>query len=273
MDVYEAVDTRRAVRDFTDEPVEEEVLAHVLSRAARAPSGANLQPWHAYVLTGTALAELKQRTAARVAAGDPGDPREYDMYPPGLPPRYRRRRSAAAAQRYAVLGIPRTDRRAREQAVAANWDCFGAPAALFCYVHRAMGLPQWADVGMFLQTVMLLLRGEGLHSCPQMAWSVYHRTVADVLRPPDDLVLFCGVSIGYEAPTAAAVRIDRAPLGETVTFVNGEEHSASGARPGRPARPRSLSVRHRAGVSRETSAHPDVPTRPRKAVSGAYRAP
>lgn len=220
MDVYEAVASRRAVRGFTGRPIPRPVLERVLSAAARAPSGANLQPWHVYVVDGVPLKEIKVRTAARRAAGDPGDSREYEMYPCGMDPRYDRRRSAAAAQRYAALGIGRHDERARERAIGANWDCFGAPAALFCYVDRGMGPPQWADVGMYLQTVMLLLRGEGLHSCPQMAWSVYRRTVAEIVHPADGLVLYCGLSIGYEAVAARHVGIERAPLDETVTFVD-----------------------------------------------------
>ncbi|WP_440073478.1 nitroreductase [Streptosporangium sp. OZ121] len=219
VDVYEAVTSRRAVRGFTDQPVPREVLERVLSAAAWAPSGSNLQPWHAYVLTGARLAELKERVGERVAAGTPWDEREYEMYPSALKSPYRERRSAFGAQRYGALGISHDDWEAHQRAAAANWSCFGAPAALFCYIDRDMGLPQWADVGMYLQTVMLLLRAEGLHSCPQMAWSVYRRTVAEVLSPPDGLILFCGMSIGFEDVTVGHARTGRAPLEETVTFV------------------------------------------------------
>ena len=220
MDVYAAVASRCAVRRFTDEPVPGDVLRRVLTAAARTPSGANLQPWHSYLLTGASLAEVKKRTAERLAAGDPGDEREYEMYPPDLPSPYRERRFAAAEQRYAALGIPREDRQSRAAAVAANWDCFGAPAALFCYLDRRLGSAQWVDIGMYLQTIMLLLRAEGLHSCPQMAWSVYRGTVAEVVSPPDELILFCGMSIGFADPAARPARIGRAPLAETVTFLD-----------------------------------------------------
>jgi nitroreductase len=220
MDVYDAVASRRAVRAFTAEPVRRDVLERVVAAASRAPSGANLQPWNTYVLTGASLAEVKKRTAERVLAGDPGDDREFEMYPPRLKSPYRERRFAAAEQRYGALGIPRGDKQARAEAVAANWECFGAPAALFCYLDRDLGSAQWADVGMYLQTIMLLLRAEGLHSCTQMAWSVYRRTVAEVVSPPDHLILFCGMSIGYEESTANYARIDRAPLAETVTFLD-----------------------------------------------------
>ena len=221
MDVYEAVASRRAVRGFTDDDVPRRVLERVLGAAARSPSGGNLQPWHVYVVAGAALGELKRRTGERIAAGDPGDAREFAMYPDALKPPYQDRRAATAEQRYRELGIARADRSARASAVAANWDCFGATAALFCYIDRDMGAPQWADLGMYLQTVMLLLRAEGLHSCPQMAWSVYRRTVAEVVSPPDGLVLFCGLSIGFEDVDDAARhgRTGRAALDETVTFV------------------------------------------------------
>ncbi|MGW3728117.1 nitroreductase [Streptomyces sp. NPDC000851] len=221
MDIYEAVTSRRAVRGFTDRPVPREALERVLSAAAWAPSASNTQPWHAYVLTDAPLAELKKHAGERLAAGDPWDEPEYEQYPPTLKSPYGERRSAFGAQRYGALGIAREDLEARQRAAAANWDCFGAPAALFCYIDRDMGPAQWSDVGMYLQTVMLLLRAEGLHSCPQMAWAKYHRTVAEVLSPPDELLLFCGMSIGFEDVTVDYARTGRAPLDETVTFVGG----------------------------------------------------
>ncbi|MCV7426499.1 nitroreductase [Mycobacterium montefiorense] len=222
MDVYEAVTSRRAVRGFTDQPVSKEVLERVLSAAARAPSGSNIQPWSIYVVTGAPLAALKKHAVERVAAGDPWDEREYEMYPQALPSPYRDRRSAFGKERYSALGIARDDWEARQRAAIANWDCFGAPAAMFCYIDRDMGPAQWADLGMYLQTVMLLLRAEGLHSCPQMAWSQVRETVAETVRPPDRLMLFCGMSIGYEDPAVSYVRTGRAPLDETVTFVDDE---------------------------------------------------
>lgn len=209
------------MRGFTDRPAPPEVFRRVLSAAAWAPSGSNLQPWHAYVVTDAPLADLKKRVAERMAADDPWDEPEYEMYPPELASPYRERRSAFAEQRYGALGISRADIEGRRRAAAGNWACFGAPAALFCYIDRGMGRPQWSDVGMFLQTVMLLLRAEGLHSCTQMAWAKYHRTVAEVLSPPDELNLFCGMSIGFEDVAVRHPRTGRAPLEETVTFVPG----------------------------------------------------
>lgn len=221
MDVYEAVTSRRAVRGFLDIPVSGEVLRRVLSAAAWAPSGSNIQPWHIYVVTGSSLEQLKKVAVERVAAGDEWDSREYVMYPAGaLKSPYGERRSRFGAERYSSLGVARDDWEARQRAAIANWDCFGAPAALFCYIDRDLGPAQWSDLGMYLQTVMLLLRAEGLHSCPQMAWSQVRKTVADVLSPPDELMLFCGMSIGYEDTAVSYIRTGRARLEETVTFID-----------------------------------------------------
>ncbi|GHB07209.1 nitroreductase [Streptomyces termitum] len=219
MDVYEAVDSRRAVRAFSDEPVPREVLERVLTAAARAPSSGNLQPWRLYAVAGEPLAELKRRATARALAGDPGDEREYPMYPDGLAAPYPDRFSAAAAQRYAALGIARDDPDRPRKIAAVNAEAFGAPVVLFCYLDRAMGPGQWGDAGMYLQTVMLLLRAEGLHSCPQVMWTVYRETVGRTVGADDGLVLFCGVSVGFEKEGVPRPRTGRADVAETVTFV------------------------------------------------------
>ena len=219
MDVYEAVDSRRAVRAFSPQPVPRQILSRVLVTAARAPSSGNLQPWHLFVVAGEPLAELKRRATARARCGDPGDEREYPMYPDGFGGRpYVDPFTAAAAQRHMALGIDREDPGRASKVAALNTHAFGAPVALFCYVSPAMGPGQWADTGMYLQTVMLLLRAEGLHTCPQVMWTMYRRTVSDVVGV-EGLVLLCGVAVGYEDEAVPSLRTQRADLSETVAFV------------------------------------------------------
>ena len=220
MDVYSAVRTRRSVRRFTDQPVPRQVLERVLAAAVAAPSGSNVQPWHVYVLAGNSLARLKKTVAGRVAAGDSGDEREFAHYPPELRPPYPGRMAALGEILYGSRGIARGDGAGRARIRAENWNCFGAGTALFCYLDRDMPAPRWADVGIYLQTVMLLLRAEGLHSCTQEVWAEYHRSVAEVISPPPERMLFCGMSIGFADPAFTPPRVRRAPLSETVTFVD-----------------------------------------------------
>ena len=178
-----------------------------------------MQPWHIYVLGGNHLVDLKRRIAARVAAGDRGDALEVAMYPSPLEGPYRDRLEEFGRIRDGYLGIDYDDQEARARVRAENWNCFGASTALFCYLDRDMPPPQWGDVGMYLQTVMLLLRAEGLHSCPQIAWAEYHQTVAEIITPLRQRLLYCGISIGYANPAIPRPHIPRAPLSDTVTYL------------------------------------------------------
>ena len=121
---------------------------------------------------------------------------------------------------YASMGVPREDKARRLQWFARNYQFFGAPMALFCSIDRRMGPPQWSDLGMYLQSVMLLLREEGLDSCPQECWSVYPQTITGFLGTPDERMLFCGMAIGFadEADKANQFRARRAPVDAFARF-------------------------------------------------------
>jgi nitroreductase len=220
VNVYEAVRSRRSVRGFLGRPVPAAVLTRVLSAALRAPSGGNLQPWHVYLLSGARLEDLKSRVRRRIAAGDSGDPPPVRPYPAALPATYAQRLRDMGERRYGAVGISLEDKDGRARVRARNWDCFGAPTALFCYLDEGMLPPQWMDAGIFLQSVMLLVRAEGLDSCPQIAWAEYHRTVAQVIQPPNGHVLACGMSIGYADPQEPQPAMPRAPLSEVITFLD-----------------------------------------------------
>jgi len=221
MHVHEALSTRLSVRDFLPAPVPPALIREILTTAARAPSGGNLQPWHVTVLAGEPLARLKALMAERIAVCPEGEPAEYDIYPPQLHSPYRERRFRVGEDMYRLLGIPREDKAARRAWFAHNYQFFGAPMALFCSVDRRMGPPQWSDLGMFLQSVMLLLRERGLDSCPQECWSLYHETVGRFISLPPERMIFCGMAIGYrnaEHPVNSLVA-QRAPLEEFAGFM------------------------------------------------------
>jgi nitroreductase len=193
MDVSLAIARRISIRAFRPDPVAGEVVAEILSRAAQAPSGGNLQPWRVYGLAGEPLAAFK----AKVAANPFGEEAEYDVYPPNLWEPFRTRRWRNGEDLYATIGIPREDKPARLRQLARNGEFFGAPVGLFFCLDRQLGAPQWADLGMFMQNVMLLAVERGLDTCPQEYWARYPKTVAEFLGLPDDHMLFAGMALGY----------------------------------------------------------------------------
>jgi nitroreductase len=219
MDVAEAVNARRAVRAFLSRPVAAATVRSLLETAARAPSGGNLQPWRVYALSGAPLEALKTTVREKLARGE-RERGDYVIYPPNLWEPLRSRRRQAGEQRYAALGVGREeDGQAKLEAM--NFEFFGAPVGLFFCLDRRVGPPQWSDVGMYMQTLMLLAVEQGLATCPQEVWSVWPRTVAAACGVPDELMLFAGMSLGYEdtASPMNGYRTARAPLDEFATLL------------------------------------------------------
>ena len=217
MDVTAAVHARISVREFLSDPVDDAVLRQLLVDASYAPSGGNLQPWRIYVVNGESMTRLREYLPTQ----PPLEAGEYDIYPKALTEPYRTNRFTIGEQMYATLGIARDDKQGRFQQFARNGDFFGAPAALFCFVDRQMGLPQWSDLGMFLQTFMLLAVERGLATCAQEYWSVRHGAIGSFVGAPDNEMLFCGMSIGYADPAAPVngLRSERMPLDQWARFV------------------------------------------------------
>lgn len=220
LSVTETLNRRRSVRAFTDRPVDPALLREIFAVAQRAPSGGNLQPWQATVLTGEPWQAMKDAVAARIAMGREGYEPEYDIYPKGLTEPWEARRFGVGEGLYAALDIPREDKAGRLARFMENYRGFGAPVMLFLHCSRIMGPPQWSDMGMWLQSVMLLLVEAGLASCPQECWAMYGTTVRRTLALDDGQILFTGLAIGYADEDAAVNQwpVPRAPLDEVIDW-------------------------------------------------------
>ena len=220
MNVSEAVTSRRSVRAFLDRPVDREVLRRVLETAQNAPSGGNAQPWNATVLTGAPLAKLLATVAEVLPQGSAAHRPEYAIYPPGLDGAYEQRRRGIGEAMYAALEIPREDRQARLMWFAKNFRAFEAPVLMLIHTPKYMGPPQWSDIGMWLQTLMLLLREAGLDSCGQEAWAIYSAQIRACVEIPDDHTFFCGLAIGHRDPAAPVNNfpVPRAALDEAIRW-------------------------------------------------------
>lgn len=220
MNVTEAVATRRSIRAFQDKPVDQAVLRRVLEKAQNAPSGGNTQPWNAVMLSGESLARLLGHVATVVPQGRAAFAPEYNVYPPELDGRYETSRFGVGEAMYAALAIPREDKPSRLKWFARNFQAFGAPVLMLIHTPRYMGPPQWADIGMWLQTMALLLREEGLDCCMQEAWAVYSKQIRESVAIPEDHIFFCGMAIGWRDPAAPINNfpVPRADLAESVVF-------------------------------------------------------
>ena len=202
MNVTEAVQTRRSVRAFTDQPVERETLTRILEKAQRSPSGGNTQPWHGIVLTGEPMRKLFDRIAEEFPKGRAAHAPDITSIRPTRRV-YEQRRRGVGEDMYGALQISREEKGKRLMWFANNFRAFGAPVLMLVHTPRYMGPPQWSDIGMWLQTIGLLCREEGHDTCFQEAWAVYSPQIREMVDIPEDHTFFCGVAIGYrdaEAP-------------------------------------------------------------------------
>jgi nitroreductase len=220
MSVTDAIASRKTIRAFRPDPVPRETLEQILWLAMRAPSGGNLQPWRVHVLMGDARDALVARVAERRKTHPLGIDPEYNIYPPKLSEPYRSRRFAVGEAMYATMNIAREDKLARLNFFSGNWEFFGAPVGLIFTMDRQMQEGQWADLGMFMQNIMLLAREHGLDTCAQESWARFHDTIRDYLNVPENEMIFCGMAIGTadETHPVNSMHSQRAPLDEIVTF-------------------------------------------------------
>lgn len=218
-----AIVSRRSVRAFSSIPVPRPLLTHLLSIAAHAPSGANMQPWKIHVVTGKTKAKLEADLV--VAFSDPNHPAEpeYHYYPSRWSEPYTSRRRKVGWDLYTVLGIEKRDLAAMHQQHKRNYLFFGAPVGLFFTIDRDLSYGSWLDVGMYIQNLMIAARAAGLHTCPQAAFTPYHQVVRRHIAIPQDEILLCGMSLGYEDRTKPenTLRTEREPV-ERFAFFHDE---------------------------------------------------
>jgi len=197
-----AIVSRRSIRAFLPTPVAREDIEAILEVAARAPSGTNTQPWRVYVLTGAAKDSFS--AAILAAYADPQEARrhieEYQYYPREWVSPFIDRRRKVGWDLYALLGLTREDKAGMAAQHGRNYRFFDAPVGLVFTIDRVMEQGSWLDYGMFLQNIMVAARGRGLDTCPQAAFTQFHRIIAEQLKLPSNEMLVCGMALGFADP-------------------------------------------------------------------------
>ena len=217
-----AITSRRSIRAFLPTPVADATIREILDVAARAPSGTNIQPWKVHVLTGDARRRLGEAILA--AYDDPAErarhAEEYDYYPREWVSPYIDRRRKVGWDLYGLLGIGKTDKDRMHAQHGRNYVFFDAPVGFIFTIDRVLAQGSWLDYGMFLENIMIAARGRGLDTCPQAAFTQFHRIIARELGLGDHEMVVCGMALGVADPDAAANRLTtaRAAVDEFAKF-------------------------------------------------------
>jgi len=219
-----AITSRRSIRAFLPTPVARADIEAILAVAARAPSGTNTQPWKVHVLTGAA----KERLSAAILAAytDPEQAKahteEYAYYPREWISPFIERRRKVGWDLYALLGLTREDKAGMAAQHGRNYRFFDAPVGLIFTIDRVMAQGSWLDYGMFLENIMIAARGRGLDTCPQAAFTQYHRIIGAELGLPANEMVVCGMALGHADPNKVENTLvtEREPISSFVHFVD-----------------------------------------------------
>jgi nitroreductase len=223
--IDDVIRKRFACRGFTDRPVSKQVVEDILDVARFAPSGANIQPWHVYVLAGSEKHKVSQALSKAHDEARDQHASEYQYYASQLPEPCLSRREQFGRLYYGSLGIQQTDLVARARQTAKNFSFFGAPVGLIITIDRRLQIGSWLDLGMFVQNVMIAAGARGLQTCPQETFSKYHLLLRELLAIPAEEIVVCGLSVGFaeDAAVSAGSLMPKAPVGAFAKFIGFEK--------------------------------------------------
>ena len=214
MNVTQAMQERRSVRHFLSRVPTAKDVESLVTDAAKAASGGNLQPWRVIALAGDSLKQLTDAVATARPMDD--DVAAHMSYPPSLWEPYRSRRFKNGEDLYKTIDIGREDKTARLEQMAKNGMFFGAPVGVIVLVDERMGYAQWVDLGIYLQSFMLLATERGMATCAQGYWRRFRDTVEAQLEVQEPYRVAYGIALWYEDVNAPInnLRADRAPTEE-----------------------------------------------------------
>ena len=219
MDLVKSVLTRRSVRAYKATPVPKDLLTRILDEAGRAPSCANTQPWEFAVFGGTVMEEMRRAYRECFLSGTAPNP-EIPYPFMAWPEPYRSRRMELSKTQYQFLGIDPEDGKKVQEFWLKGFTFFGAPHGIIIYI--ADTLPAWSilDVGMVLQTIMLLAHHYGLGTCAQLQMVAHPEIIRRLITIPPSKKIVVGLSIGYpdEEDRMNEFVSGRVPLDEMVTW-------------------------------------------------------
>lgn len=219
MHLDDLLSARKSVRAFRPDPVPLSLVEEILEVASRAPSGTNVQPWKVYVAAG----ETRRRLEAEVLAHRETKPSDAVAEFPRTSKRkepYLSRMRKLGKDMYSLLGIPKGDEAANWRQWGRNYQFFDAPVGMIFTVDKDLDAMAFIDIGILLQTIMLVAKSRGLDTCAQGAWNNYWSVTRRVLGVPDDEYIVCGLSLGYADETAPVNTLvsEREPLASFATF-------------------------------------------------------
>lgn len=209
---------RHSVRAFKPDPIDPGLVREVFTLAQRTASNCNVQPWRAWVASGDVRDRLRDRLVRAVAGGEEASTEDAI---PNFEGEYRTLQVACAVEMYGHMGVARGDKEARTRAFMRNYELFDAPHVALIGMDQSFGIGVALDVGMWIQSLLLLFAERGIGTCPMASLRSHPKAVREVLGIPEDIRILCGMAFGYEDPAAPVnrTRQPRSPVEHNIRFL------------------------------------------------------
>ena len=213
------LESRHSCRGFLPMPVDDALLKKIFTTAQRSPSNCNVQPWHVLVASGASKERLKATLVDEVMTRKVPNP-DFN-WAVAYQNEHRQRQFGAANALYGAMGIDRHDKAKRQQAMLRNWQFFDAPHVAIFTMDKYLDIMGAVDLGIYAQTLSLLMQEEGLATCMQGALGQFPGPIRELFQLPEERGVLFGMSFGYadEAAPANGARTDREPLVESAVFL------------------------------------------------------
>jgi len=220
MSVTALLEKRYSTRAYLDTPVSQALLESIFEQAQSAPSNCNVQPCQTCVVSGNKKERLKDDLITAVMSGTPPNPdfnwlAKYE----GI---HRERQFGSANALYSSIGVTRDDKRGRQMAMIRNWSFFDAPHVAFFTMDKYLDIMGAVDLGIYAQTLSLLLSEHGISSCMQGALGQFPDPIKKALNLPEQRGILFGMSFGYadENSPVNNTRTAREDIINAVSFFN-----------------------------------------------------
>lgn len=221
MSLLNILKERKSVRAFLNKDIEKEKIERILEGIKYTPSGSNMQPWIVHIVSGETKALIDEKTLK--AFDQQKEPKmDYNYYPENIPDLYQNRRRKTAFQLYDSLNIKKEDKEKRIKQWRANYNGFEAPVIIYFFMDKRLCTGSYLDMGMILQSTLLLAQEEGLATCAMASLAEYPNIVRQTLNIDDEKHLICGIALGYEDKNAKinTYRTPRLSINDFVSFHN-----------------------------------------------------
>jgi len=186
MNIYTAINTRRTIRDFTDEPIEMSIIEKIVDAGLKAPTNDHMRNWEfvivndkntrAEILRG--VLETKLSTKAEVDKlldyWKMTDTLQRDMYLDAIPKQFDMLYNAACL----ILPFFRKDEDPLKPTSIGS-------------------LNEFASIWCCIENMLLAATAEGIFGVTRIPVMNDQKYVKDVLKHPNEYILPCFIALGY----------------------------------------------------------------------------